>query len=105
MILFACFEGRVTDLCRRLVESRRNAPSWRRRRLWDTIDVDRLRDSMPFMRRVAMLIEKGSADYGKVKELYGVRCDIAHEAPRTVEPIDLAVEYQEICRLWRALSA
>lgn len=99
VMLFACFEGRVTDLCKRLVDSRRKAPSWRRRRVWDTIDVSRLRDNMPFMRRAALLIDKGSADYGKIGELYKVRCDIAHEAPRKMGAINLAAEYQEICRL------
>jgi len=101
MMLFACFEGRITDLCKRLVDSRSKASAWRRRRAWDTIDVSRLH----FMRKAALLIEKGSADYQRIDGLYDVRCDIAHEAPRKTGAINLAAEYREICRLWRALSA
>ena len=105
VMLFACFEGRITDLCERLVASRQKASSWRRRRVWDTIGVSRPRDSMPFKSRAALLIDKRSADYGKMTQLYKVRCDIAHEAPRKMGAINLAAEYREICRLWRALSA
>jgi len=101
MMLFACFEGRVTDLCERLVESRRAAPSWRRRRLWDAIDVSKLQ----FMRKAALLIEKGSSNYARVNDLYKVRCLIAHGAPTKVGAINLAADYQDICRLWKALSA
>jgi len=101
MVLFACFEGRVTDLCERLVKSRRSAPSWRHRRLWDTIDVSKLQ----FMRRAALLIEKRSSSYGRINDLYKVRCLIAHGSPAKVGAIQLAPEYLEICRLWRALRA
>ena len=102
MILFACFESRVTDLCKRLVATKCRTPSWRRRRLWDTVDLSRMR--LQFMRKVALLIEKGSADYARIHALYELRCDIAHGEPRKVGAINLAREYQEICRLWRSLS-
>ena len=77
----------------------RGASAWRRRRAWDTLDVSKLH----FMRKVALLIEKGSAGYGRIDSLYEVRCAIAHGEPRRVGAIDLAAEYQQICRLWREL--
>jgi len=99
MMLFACFEGRVTALCHRLVAPRRHQRSWRRRRLWDTVDVDRLH----FMRKTALLVEKGGTHYNKIRDLYEIRCSIAHGKPERVGPLDLPFEYQEIARLWKAL--
>lgn len=99
MMLFACFEGRVTALCHRLVAARRHQRSWRWRRLWDTVDVDRLH----FMRKTALLVDKGGTDYNKIRDLYEIRCSIAHGKPERVGPLDLPFEYQEIARLWKAL--
>lgn len=100
--LFACFEDRVTELCRRLVKKKQNLRPWRQRRLWDTVDTDRI-DLMSFMRKVALLIEKGSADFGKVTELYRDRCFIAHGTAGQVGPLDVPSRYRQIARLWRAL--
>ena len=99
MMMFACFEDHVSDLCNRLVADKRNLASWRQRRLWDSVDVDRLH----FMRKVALLVDRGSGDYAKVAGLYGTRCDIAHGRFAQVGPMMLSADYREFVRLWKAL--
>lgn len=102
VMFFACFEDRVTSLCRKLVRRKQALSSWRQRRLWDQIDLNSFRD-MPLLRKVALLVEKGSAEYGVVVDLYRIRNRIAHGAARQVGPLDLATRYKDIVRLWRVL--
>jgi hypothetical protein len=103
VVLFACFDDRVTSLCQRLVTRKRALTTWKQRRIWDTVDIERL-DFMEFMRKVALLLDKRHAAYGEVKTLYKTRCDIAHGAFKPVGAIDLPFEYKRIVRLWKALS-
>ena len=58
---------------------------------------------MPLMRRVALLLDKGSADHRDVVELYDLRNRIAHGAAELVGPTNLRLHYQRIARLWRVL--
>jgi hypothetical protein len=102
VILFACFEDRVNTLCRSLVARKQRLRSWRHRRLWDAVEIDRI-ESVPFMRRASFLMDRGSADYSKVRELYDARCLIAHGSPEQVGSLNLALRYQEIVHLWKSL--
>lgn len=102
VMLFACLDERVTTLCRILVARKQSLRSWRQRRLWDAVDAGRL-EFMRFMQRVALVVEKGSADFGRIRTLYDARCYIAHGAFGRVAPMNLPSQYQQIVRLWRAL--
>jgi hypothetical protein len=99
VMMFACLEDRVNGLCARLVARKRSQASWRQRRPWDTVDLERT----DFMRKVALLADKGSADYARVKGLYETRCQISHGDFRPTGSIDLPASYAEIQRLWKAL--
>ena len=99
VMLFACFEDRVADVCERLVSRSRAKRLWKQRRVWDTIDLDR----MVFLRKAALLLEKGTQQYQEVQQLYDTRCKIAHGAFGQVGPVNLLVRYKQIQRLWRAL--
>jgi len=99
VMLFACLEDRVDELCARLIARKRGQKSWRQRRLWDTVDIDRT----DFMRKVALLADKGEQDYARVKGLYATRCEIAHGDFPPVGSIVLPSLYSEIVRLWKAL--
>jgi hypothetical protein len=99
VMMFACLEDRVNGLCARLVARKRSQASWRQRRPWDTVDLERT----DFMRKVALLADKGSAQYARVKALYDTRCQIAHGDFLPLGSIDLLTLYAEIQRLWKAL--
>lgn len=73
-MLFARFEHLVTEfaLARAAVGRQSSVPA--DRRVWTVIDVRK----MDFLRRLALLTDKGSPDYATVKELYEDRNAIAH---------------------------
>ncbi|MDG5495677.1 hypothetical protein [Niveispirillum sp. BGYR6] len=73
-MLFARFEHLVTQLALSEAETGRKASISRERRVWSVIDVRK----MDFLRRLALLTDKGSPDYATVKELYEDRNAIAH---------------------------
>ncbi|MEQ8785415.1 MAG: hypothetical protein RIC55_03920 [Pirellulaceae bacterium] len=97
VIIFAQFEDYIKNRCRRLIDRKTSSPNWVLRRAWDLIDVNRL----SFMRQVALLIDRASADYGKVKSYYDIRCDIAHGTVYSAMPIAVphaASDFQSISR-------
>lgn len=96
-MMFACFEDRITSLCTRLVARKKRLASWRSRRLWDTVDVERL----DFMRKVALFMDRGRTDYDEVRKLYKDRCDIAHGRFTMVA---VPSHYRDTARLWRTLK-
>lgn len=73
-MLFARFEHQVTQLGLTEADAGRKAPTPRDRRVWAVLDVRK----MDFLRRLALLTDKGSPDYATVKELYEDRNAIAH---------------------------
>ena len=96
VVLFAQFEDQVNARVKRLVQRRSAAPRWTSRRLWDTVNPER----MPFMNRVALLTDKGGADYQRIRELYELRCRIAHGTIHTTLPTTIATYASDL----RALS-
>lgn len=102
VMLFACFEDRVNELCERLVRKKQSQRSWRHRRLWDHLKPKEL-DRVPFKRRTALLIDKGSTHYRTASSLYDTRCQIAHGAPAEVGPLNVPSLYRQIAALWKAL--
>ena len=60
-------------------------------------------ESLVFLRKAALLLEKGTQQYQEVQQLYDTRCKIAHGAFGQVGPVNLLVRYKQIQRLWRAL--
>lgn len=74
VLLFAQLEDYINEQCTKLINKKLTLGSWKNRRLWDEITVDR----MHFMRRVALLTEKGHTLYNKADKYYRLRCEIAH---------------------------
>lgn len=73
-MLFARFEHLVTEMALAQAAAGRQAPVFSDRRVWAVLDVKK----MDFLRRLALLTDKGSSDYATVKELYEDRNAIAH---------------------------
>lgn len=102
MLIFGRFEQHLNDQCDRLIAKRKLAPHWKRRRIWDGLDVDR----MSFMRKVALLMDKGHTDYATIKDLYeNIRCAIAHGDNASVRPIVLPTLASNLRRLSGKLKA
>ena len=91
VMLFAQFEQFVDAECKKLINKKKNSSVWKNRRLWDSTEVDRLQ----FMRRVALLTEKGAAIYNKIDQYYDLRCAIAHGTPLIPGAIIVPVAVQD----------
>ncbi|QJE74623.1 hypothetical protein HHL28_17540 [Aerophototrophica crusticola] len=90
ILYFAQFEALVNELVERAIQGGKTSGDAAIRRVWGVMD-DRNRQTvtnMPFLDRVALLLDKGDALYGKVKELYQRRNAIAHGS-RLLEEIDV----------------
>ncbi|MFY8092028.1 MAG: hypothetical protein ACOVN0_00980 [Niveispirillum sp.] len=73
-MLFARFEHLVTEMAVAHVDKGRRRADPADRRVWSVLDVRK----MDFLRRLALLTDKGSPDYATVRELYEDRNAIAH---------------------------
>lgn len=98
---FAQFEQHVNDQCEKLIARRKAKAKWASRRPWDSLDVDR----MDFMRRVAVLTDKGQPTYAKVKSYYKIRNDIAHGDSVGVGPMVLPVIAADLRMLAQTMNA
>jgi hypothetical protein len=100
VMLFAQLEQFVDAQCTKLIDVKKRSPVWKNRRLWDSTDADRLQ----FMRKVALLTEKGAATYNKIDQYYDLRCDIAHGTPLAPGAIVILVAVQEFRQFARDLK-
>src|SRR4051794_4425171 len=83
VLIFAQLEDHVRVRCGRLIAKRRTLARAASRRIREIVEPDKL----PFMKQVALLLDKGSAEYGQIKQYYDVRCDIAHGTIYPASPI------------------
>jgi hypothetical protein len=74
VMFFAQLEQFIDSQCARLIDKKKRSRVWKSRRLWDSTDPGR----MQFMRKVALLTQKGGTTYQKIEQYYDRRCDIAH---------------------------
>ncbi len=86
VMLFAQLENLINRKCDKLVARKKAAQEWKARRLWDSVDPERL----AFLQKAALLCEKGQAIYNKIQGYYKTRCDIAHGESAEVGPIVLS---------------
>lgn len=99
MMLFAQFEQFVDTQCAKLIDRKKRSRVWKNRRLWDSTDADRLQ----FMRKVALLTEKGRSTYNKIDAYYDLRCDIAHGTPIAPGAIVVPVAVQDFRQFVKVL--
>jgi len=87
VFIFAQLEGYINDRCEKLVGQKSGATRWRGRRLWDTVDLDRL----DFKRRLALLTDKTGPIYAKIVQYYQYRNHLAHGEQYTAMPVAVPV--------------
>jgi len=101
-MLFAQLEQQIVSQVTALVAHKRTLASWKDRRLWQDVQVNRL----SFMRKVALLTDPAQATYARMDTLYhDFRCSIAHGNIAAVGPIlipAVAIELRALARVLRA---
>jgi hypothetical protein len=101
VMLFAQLEQHIDNRCALLISKKKSSGKWKARRLWDSVDVDRI----AFMRKVALLTDKGKAIYAQVDRYYDTRCKIAHGDSASVGAIALPVVTRDLQAVAKVLKA
>lgn len=79
LFMFTRLEDHVREQSSQLIlRNSRTCHDWKQRRAWEILPSRKDSDRMPFMNRVALLIEKGSHHYAAIREYYDLRNKIAH---------------------------
>jgi len=103
--MFTRLEDRIREQSSKLIKSRQaGIQNWRTRSAWDILPKEKNSTEIPFGKRVALLIRKGSSDYRTVMEYYKLRNTIAHGGNFTT-PISIPTVLSEMERLYRILNA
>ena len=77
VLLFSKLEEHINKECQKLILRKRNLRHWKSRRRWDNIEITQL-DRITFMDRVSYLVDRQSHHFRDIKDLYEIRCKIAH---------------------------
>lgn len=77
VVLFAQFEAEVNRRCEKLIKAKTSASDWRERRAWDSFNPDNV-SVIPFLRRLALLLDKNRAEYATARRMYLIRNGVAH---------------------------
>jgi hypothetical protein len=77
LYLFTRFEDAVNKAALVVIGNRTSATSWADRRIWVAWSARGV-ETVPFLSKVEVLIDKSLRDYGLIKGYYDGRNDIAH---------------------------
>ncbi|MFC7332527.1 hypothetical protein [Rhodocista pekingensis] len=100
LLVFAQFESLVTELAATAIETGRRHPDAAARRAWQVL-YDRARQSvqaLPFLDRMALLLDKGDSAYQAIRDIYQKRNHVAHGSPLSemIDVMELAEQLQAI---------
>lgn len=104
LFMFTRLEYRIREQSSVLITKKQcSIQSWKQRASWDILPSS-ARDSIPFKKRLALLIEKGSQDYNLILSYYTERNSIAHGG-NFISSINMPLVISELKRLYRAVKA
>lgn len=100
LYMFTRLEGRIRDLSDTLIDSNVVATvNWKTKRSWEIIN----KQNLNLMNRVALLTQKGHADYNLIKRYYDQRNNIGHGNTFTIV-ISIPTVITDMKRLYRDLN-
>ncbi len=90
LFMFSRFEDAVREESSQLIRQNSNTTlDWEHRRVWQLLPSGKNADQPSFLNRVALLIDKGSHHYEKIKAYYEQRNTIGHGGDFTI-PISIS---------------
>lgn len=79
LFMFTRLEDHVREQSSQLIKkSQDNITDWKQRRPWDILPNDKQSDKIFFLNRVALLVDKGSHHYQRIKSYYDLRNTLGH---------------------------
>ena len=103
VFMFSRLEDRIKVESHRLINDRQGTTQngWRRRAAWDILP-SQIDNRMNFRNKLALLAQKGGADYNMVSTYYNDRNAIAHGG--TVSSINMPIAINDFKYLYRILK-
>ena len=89
LLMFAAFEAYVTGKAESMIQRRKASMSWQRRRGWDVLDESQM-SKIPFINRLSYCLQRGTQNWNRVRDYYGIRNDLAHTGA-TAQPFAINV--------------
>ncbi len=79
LFLFSRFEDHVRSESKKLITKMQSGATGRHnKRAWEFVSRKNLDEQLTLKNRVALLIDKGSADFRLISEYYDIRNEVAH---------------------------
>jgi len=79
LFMFTRLEDHIREQSSTLITDKQgNLMDWRDRRPWDILPKEKRSDNITFLNRVALLVDKGSHHYQKIKGYYELRNTLGH---------------------------
>lgn len=104
LFMFTRLEDRVRNLSDQLIDSKlATLTDWKAKRSWEIIQKQKNNDTLHFMNRVALLTQKGGADYNLIRQYYDQRNNIGHGGTFTVT-ISIPTVISDLKRLYKDLN-
>jgi len=103
LFMFSRLEDCIRQQSAILITKKQNSiHSWKQRASWDILP-NSARDQIPFKKRLALLIERGSQDYNLVVNYYKERNSIAHGG-NFISSINMPLVISELKRLYQIIK-
>jgi hypothetical protein len=104
LFMFSRLEDRIREESSKLIIKKQTSiSSWKQRAAWDILP-GAASGGLHFKKRLALLTEKGSADFNLISDYYKERNSIAHGGSFT-RPISMPTVISEFKRLYRLMKA
>jgi hypothetical protein len=104
VFMFSRLEDKIREESSKLIIRKKSSiSSWKQKAAWEILP-NNPDDDLHFKKRLALLTEKGNADYNLISEYYKERNSIAHGGSFTL-PISMPTVVRELTRLYNLLKA
>ncbi len=105
LFMFTRLEDRVREQSSILIAEKQDKLSdWKHRRAWDILPKEKDSDKIFFLNRAALLIDKGSHHYQKIKDYYLLRNTLGHGGNFS-SPVSIPTVVTDFEILYRLLKA
>jgi len=102
LFMFTRLEDYIREQSSKLIEKKQTSlTSWKQKRVWGILPKDKDSDKIYFLNRAALLVDKGSHHYQKIKDYYYLRNTLGHggifSSPVSIP--NVVVDFEELIKM------
>lgn len=105
LFMFTRLEYHIREQSSKLITNKRsNLTNWKQKRVWDILPKTKDSDSISFLNRAALLLDKGTHYYQKIKKYYELRNTLGHggifSSPVSIP--NVVADFEMLCKMLKA---